>query len=140
MLIIMAAHKIPYIATASLGYIPDLRRKIQRAAEVTRNGEGMAYLHVHQPCTTGWYFDPSKTIEIAKLAVQSGAFPIVEIDHGEFKINIKPKELKFVKEYLEPQRRFRHVTEKQIEIIQKNIHDDWKSLLKLEKDGKLSWY
>jgi pyruvate ferredoxin oxidoreductase beta subunit len=140
MLIIMAAHRIPYIATASLGYIPDLRRKIQRAAEVTRNGEGMAYLHVHQPCTTGWYFDPSKTIEIAKLAVQTGAFPIVEIDHGEFKINIKPKELKTIKEYIEPQRRFRHITEQQIEIMQKNIHDDWKSLIKLEKEGKLSWY
>jgi pyruvate ferredoxin oxidoreductase alpha subunit len=140
MLMIMAAHRIPYLATASLGYIPDFRRKIQKAAEVTRSGEGMAYLHVHQPCATGWYFDPSKTVEIAKLAVQSGAFPIVEIDHGELKINIKPEELKTVKEYLEPQRRFIHLSEEQIEIIQKHIRDDWEFLLKTEKEDKHLWY
>jgi pyruvate ferredoxin oxidoreductase alpha subunit len=140
MLMIMAAHRIPYLATASLGYIPDFRRKIQKAAEVTRSGEGMAYLHVHQPCATGWYFDPSKTVEIAKLAVQSGAFPILEIDHGELKINIKPEELKTVKEYLEPQRRFIHLSEEQIEIIQRHIRDDWEFLLKTEKEGKHLWY
>jgi pyruvate ferredoxin oxidoreductase beta subunit len=139
MLMIMAAHRIPYIATASLGYIPDLKRKIKKAADVTRNGEGLAYIHVHQPCTTGWYFDASKTVEIAKLAVQSGAFPIVEIDHGEFKINIKPRELKPINEYLEPQRRFRHVTEEQMEILQKHIREDWESLLRIEKDGRLPW-
>jgi len=139
MLMIMAAHRIPYLATASLGYIPDLKRKIKKAADVTRNGEGLAYIHVHQPCTTGWYFDASKTVEIAKLAVQSGAFPIVEIDHGEFKINIKPRELKPINEYLEPQRRFRHVTEEQMEILQKHIREDWESLLRIEKDGRLPW-
>ncbi|MBN2334055.1 hypothetical protein JXL21_00750 [Candidatus Bathyarchaeota archaeon] len=140
MLMIMAAHRIPYIATASLAYIPDLKRKIKKAAEVTRAGEGLAYLHVHQPCTTGWYFDPAKTVEIGRLAVQSGAFPVVEVDHGEFKITVKPKELKPVKEYLEPQRRFRHVDEGQLEIIQKHINDDWEALLKIESEGKLPWY
>ena len=140
MLMIMAAHRIPYIATASLAYIPDLKRKIKKAAEVTRAGEGLAYLHVHQPCPTGWYFDTDKTVEIGRLAVQSGAFPLVEIDHGNFKISVKPRELKPVKEYLQPQRRFRHVNESQLETIQKHINDDWESLLKTEREGKLSWY
>ena len=140
MLMIMAAHRIPYIATASLAYIPDFKRKIERAAEITRNGEGMAYLQVHQPCTTGWYFDPAKTVEIGKLAVQTGAWPIAEIDHGEFKLNVKPRELKPVKEYLEPQRRFRHVDNELLEIIQGHIQDDWDSYLKLDEAGKLPWY
>jgi pyruvate ferredoxin oxidoreductase alpha subunit len=140
LLMIMAAHRIPYIATASLAYIPDLKRKIKKAAEVTRAGEGMAFLHVHQPCTTGWYFDPEKTVEIGRLAVQSGAFPVVEVDHGQFKISVKPKELKPVKEYLEPQRRFRHVDEKMMEIIQGHINEDWAALLSMEKQGKLDWY
>jgi len=140
LMMIMAAHRIPYIATASLAYIPDLKRKIKKAAEVTRAGEGMAFLHVHQPCTTGWYFEPEKTVEIGRLAVQSGAFPVVEIDHGLFKINVKPKELKPVKEYLEPQRRFRHVDDQMLEIIQGHINEDWAALLKMEKDGKLDWY
>ncbi|MCK4593815.1 pyruvate synthase subunit beta [bacterium] len=140
MLMIMAAHRIPYIATASLAYIPDLKRKIKKAAEVTRNGEGLAYLHVHQPCPTGWYFDPAKTVEVGRLAVQTGAFPLVEVDHGEFKISVKPKELKPVKEYLEPQRRFRHITEEQLEILQTYTNGDWEALLKMEKDGRLPWY
>ncbi len=66
MLMIMAAHRIPYIATASLSYIPDLERKIKRAAEITRAGEGLAYLHIQQPCATGWYFPPEKTVEIGQ--------------------------------------------------------------------------
>jgi len=140
MLMIMAAHRIPYIATASLAYIPDLKRKIKKAAEVTRNGEGLAYLHVHQPCPTGWYFDPAKTVEVGRLAVQTGAFPLVEVDHGEFKISVKPKELKPVKEYLEPQRRFRHITEEQLEILQTYTNGDWEALLKMEKEGRLPWY
>jgi pyruvate ferredoxin oxidoreductase beta subunit len=140
MLMIMAAHRIPYIATASLAYIPDLKRKIEKAAEVTRNGEGLAYLHVHQPCPTGWYFDPAKTVEVGRLAVQTGAFPLVEVDHGEFKISVKPKELKPVKEYLEPQRRFRHVSEEQLEILQTHINGDWEALLNMEKEGRLPFY
>jgi pyruvate ferredoxin oxidoreductase beta subunit len=140
MLMIMAAHRIPYIATASLAYIPDLKRKIEKAAEVTRNGEGLAYLHVHQPCPTGWYFDPAKTVEVGRLAVQTGAFPLVEVDHGEFKISVKPRELKPVKEYLEPQRRFRHVSEEQLEILQRHINGDWEALLSMEKEGRLPFY
>jgi len=140
MLMIMAAHRIPYIATASLAYIPDLKRKIEKAAEITRNGEGLAYLHVHQPCPTGWYFDPAKTVEVGRLAVQSGAFPLVEVDHGEFKISVKPRELKPVKEYLEPQRRFRHVTDEQLEILQTHINGDWEALLNMEKEGRLPFY
>lgn len=140
MLMIMAAHRIPYIATASLAYIPDLKRKIEKAAKVTRNGEGLAYLHVHQPCPTGWYFDPAKTVEVGRLAVQTGAFPLVEVDHGEFKISVKPRELKPIKEYLEPQRRFRHVSEEQLEILQRHINGDWEALLGMEKDGRLPFY
>jgi pyruvate ferredoxin oxidoreductase beta subunit len=140
MLMIMAAHRIPYIATASLAYIPDLKRKIEKAAEVTRNGEGLAYLHVHQPCPTGWYFDPAKTVEVGRLAVQTGAFPLVEVDHGEFKISVKPRELKPVKEYLAPQRRFRHISEEQLEILQGHINGDWEALLGMEKEGRLPFY
>jgi len=140
MLMIMAAHRIPYIATASLAYIPDLKRKIKKAAEVTRNGEGLAYLHVHQPCPTGWYFDPAKTVEVGRLAVQTGAFPLVEVDHGAFNISVKPRELKPIKEYLEPQRRFRHVSEEQLEILQGHINGDWEALLKMDREGRLPFY
>jgi pyruvate ferredoxin oxidoreductase beta subunit len=140
MLMIMAAHRIPYIATASLSYIPDLERKIKRAAEITRAGEGLAYLHIQQPCATGWYFPPEKTVEIGRLAVQTGAWPIVHVDHGDFKIDVKPKELRPIKEYLQPQARFRHLNDEQFEIIQRDAQYEWDALLELEKRGKFPGY
>lgn len=140
MLMIMAAHRIPYIATASLSYIPDLERKIKRAAEITRAGEGLAYLHIQQPCATGWYFPPEKTVEIGRLAVQTGAWPIVHVDHGDFKIDVKPKELRPIKEYLQPQARFRHLKDEQFEIIQRDVQYEWNALLELEKRGRFPGY
>jgi len=77
---------------------------------------------------------------VGRLAVQTGAFPLVEVDHGEFKISVKPRELKPIKEYLEPQRRFRHVTDEQLEILQTHINGDWEAFLKMEKEGRLPWY
>src|SRR4030042_224167 len=137
---IMAAHRIPYIATASLSYLPDLERKIKKAVEVTKAGKGLAFLHVQQPCATGWYFPESKTVEIGKLAVQTGAWPLMEIDEGNFKLNIKPKELRPIAEYLKPQGRFRHLSEVQLEYLQKDAQIEWNALLELEKRGRFPGY
>ena len=140
MILIMAAHRIPYIATASLAYLPDLERKIRKAAEITRAGRGLAYVHVQQPCATGWYFPPEKTVEVGRLAVQTGAWPLLEVEDGVLKVNVKPRELKPIGEYLKLQRRFRHISEEQLEIIQDDVSRDWGSWLELEKIGRLPWY
>jgi pyruvate ferredoxin oxidoreductase beta subunit len=140
MVLIMAAHRIPYIATASLAYLPDLERKIGKAAEVTRAGRGLAYVHVQQPCATGWYFPPEKTVEVGRLAVQTGAWPLLEVEDGILKVNIKPRELKPIGEYLGLQRRFRHVSEEQVKVLQREVQADWESWLNLEKMGRLPWY
>ena len=137
---IMAAHRIPYITTASLSYLPDLERKIKKAAEITRAGKGLAFLHVHQPCATGWYFPPEKTVEIGKLAVLTGAWPMIEIDDGQFKLNMKPKELRPISEYLKPQQRFRHLTDNMIEMVQQEVQEEWDALLELEKKGRFPGY
>jgi len=138
--LIMAAHKIPYIATASIAYIPDLRRKVEKAAKVTSAGEGLAYLHIQQPCPTGWYFPTEKTVEVGRLAVQTGMWPLLEIEDGVTKLNVKPRKLKPVEEYLMLQRRFRHLSEEQIATIQSEVEKDWESWIELEKLGKLPWY
>ena len=140
LIMIMAAHSVPYIATASLAYIQDLRRKIKRAAEITRAGEGLAFLHVQQPCATGWYFPPEKTVEVARLAVETGAWPVVEIDHGIVKVNVKPRELKPSSEYLRVQGRFNHLTDEQLAKVQGDVERSWENWLKLEKEGRLPWY
>ncbi len=138
--LIMAAHGIPYVATASIAFIPDLRRKIKRAAEITSAGKGLAYIHIQAPCPTGWYYPPEKTVEVARLAVLTGAWPLIEIEEGRVKINVKPKKLKPIKEYLRLQGRFRHLTDEQIEEIQRWVEESWESWLKLEEMGKLPWY
>ena len=137
---IMAAHKIPYIATASLAFLPDLERKVKKAAEITRAGKGLAFIHIHQPCATGWYFPESKTVEIGRLAVQTGSWPLMEIEDGSFKLNNKPKELKPLAEYMKPQQRFRHITESQMEMLQKDVQSEWEALLELEKKGRFPGY
>ena len=111
---IMAAHGIPYIATASIAYPEDYMKKVKKAVET----KGPAYIHLNQPCTTGWGFDPSKTIELGRLGVETGFWPLYEIENGEFKVTYRPTERKPVIEYLKAQKRFKHLTENEVQIIQ----------------------
>jgi len=107
---IMAAHGAPYIATTSLGYPKDMIRKIKKALDV----EGPTYIHAHAPCTTGWGFDTSKTVEVARLAVQTGLWPLYEMENGEI-TSVKKigKQKKPVEDYLRMQRRFKHLFTKE---------------------------
>ncbi|MDR1721982.1 MAG: pyruvate synthase subunit beta [Methanobrevibacter sp.] len=115
--LIMAAHGIPYVATASISYPEDFMKKVKKAAEI----DGPAYIHLNQPCTTGWGYDPSKTIELGRLAVETGSWVLYEIIDGEFKLSYKPQVRRPVKDYLSAQKRFKHLKEEEIEIIQEYI-------------------
>ena len=114
---IMAAHGIPYVATASIAYPEDFVNKVKKAAEI----KGPAYIHLHQPCTTGWGFASEKTIEMGRLAVETGSWILYEVENGEFNITYRPDERKPVKEYLAPQKRFKHLDDEHIEKIQKYV-------------------
>ncbi|MFQ6075319.1 MAG: thiamine pyrophosphate-dependent enzyme [Candidatus Bathyarchaeia archaeon] len=133
--LIMAAHKIPYVATASVAYIRDYKMKIKKAFEVTRAGKGLAFIHVHQPCPTGWRFPGEKAIEVARTAVQTGAWSLFEAEEGKLRVNVKPRELVPVSEYLKSQGRFRHLSEEQIANIQEVVTGNYEKLLELEKTG-----
>jgi len=124
---IAAAHGVPYTASASIGYPADLKRKVKKALKI----KGPKYLHIHQPCTTGWGYPEQKTIEIAKLAVETGMWLLYEIENGEFKLNLKPKR-KPVGEYLRAQKRFRHLTEEDINLLQKMTDERWEKLERKE--------
>ncbi|OPX60850.1 MAG: Pyruvate synthase subunit PorB [Methanobacterium sp. PtaB.Bin024] len=114
---IMAAHGVPYVATASIAYPEDFMKKVQKARET----DGPAYIHLHQPCTTGWGYDPSKTIEMGRLAVETGSWILYEIEEGEFRVTYRPLQRKAVDEYLMAQKRFKHLTDEERERIQKNV-------------------
>lgn len=102
---IMAAHGSPYVATTSIGFPRDMMRKVKKATEIV----GPTYIHSHAPCPTGWGFDGSKTIEIAKLAVETCLWPMYEMENGEITQVRKVKDSRPVEEYLRAQKRFKHL-------------------------------
>ena len=125
---IVAAHKIPYIATASAGYVDDLRKKVEKAKAATDIGP--AYLHIHIPCPTGWGSEPEKSIEIAKLAVQTHCWPLYEIIDGvDYKMTVPVAKPKPVSEYLKLQKRFAGVDEKQLVNVQQGVDKEYARLL-----------
>ena len=126
---IVGAHGIPYAATASVGYIDDLRKKTEKA----KNANGPAFLHVHAPCPTGWGYDSSITIELAKLAVTTRCWNLYELLDGiTVKITKRIKNPQPVKDYLGPQKRFSGVNNEDLVKIQDQIERDYKHLEFLE--------
>ena len=124
---IAMAHHIPYVATASIHNLPDLKKKVKKA----QAANGPALLHIFAPCPTGWRSKPAKTVEIARLAEQTGCWINYECDNGKVMINSKVKELKPVKEYLSLQGRFRHLrSEEQQEAIQEYVTESYERSMK----------
>jgi len=106
LLSIIAAHHIPYAASASVAYPADLQRKVRYAMGV----EGPTFLVIHSPCPLGWRHESSQTVEVARRAVQCGLFPLIELERGEV-TNIMPiRNPRPVRDYLELQGRFAHLT------------------------------
>jgi len=116
---IVAAHGIPYVATATVAYPLDLINKAKKGLEVN----GPAYLHVYTPCPPGWRFPSEKTIEVSRVGVQTGVFILYEVENGQFRLTVKPARRKPVIEYLKMQGRFRHLSEKDIELIQRYVDE-----------------
>jgi len=121
---IMAAHGIPYVATGSVAYPGDLVRKVKKAAAI----HGPRYIHIHAPCPTGWGFPESKTIEVARLAVQTGSWVLYEIEDGELNVTLKLPQRRPLKEYLSMQKRFRHLNETELSQIQQLVDRKWTEL------------
>jgi len=125
MVAIMAAHRIPYAATASIGYPEDLVSKMQKAATI----RGSKFIHILAPCPSGWKSEPAETIKIARLAVQSRVFPLYEVERGEqYAITARPRQVPVI-EYLRRQGRFNHLTPSQVAQIQANVDRAWAGLL-----------
>ena len=99
------AHGIPYVATASVADLHDLEAKVLSAMEL----HGSRYIHVHVPCPLGWGSDPALTISVARLAIESGLFPIFESRRGEITSVHKIRRRVPVEEYLRLQKRFNHL-------------------------------
>jgi pyruvate/2-oxoacid:ferredoxin oxidoreductase beta subunit len=123
---IMAAHRVPYIATASIAYMDDLIRKIKKA-KATR---GFKFIHIVSPCPVGWRFSPELTIRIARLAVQTHLFPLYEVEDGErYILSEEPVQIP-VEEYLKLQGRFDYLKKEDIAQIQEYTDRQWRRLMR----------
>lgn len=134
---IMLAHDMPYVATASPYYWKDLIKKVRRGLEVV----GPAFLHVFAPCPRGWRSNPAKSIEYAKLAVETCVFPIWESVNGQCQLStpsklvaLAPQKKKPVTDYLQGQGRFRHMFKPKgkqlLDEVQRITDERWARLLK----------
>lgn len=133
--LIMLMHKVPYVATASIGYPTDFAEKLRRASEI----KGFRLIHLHSPCPPGWRFDGDKTVLVAKLAVETGAWILWEYDRGNFRIS--PPSVPYkdrsrrkpLTEYVRLQGRLSHLTEEDIRDIERRIDENWKLIQQLEE-------
>ncbi|MDH3454102.1 MAG: thiamine pyrophosphate-dependent enzyme [Desulfuromonadales bacterium] len=124
---IMVAHNIPYMATATTGYPDDLARKVARAMEIKG---GLRFIVVLAPCLTGWGIPDNAGPKTSRLAVESGVFPLYEVENGEsYTLNYGRKGLS-VADYVNTQKRYRHLSPGDIELIQNEVDRDWEKLQK----------
>jgi len=128
--LIVASHGVRYVATAGPADIFDLHKKVQKALST----EGPSFILAYSPCPTGWYIAGENSIEIARIAVQSRVFPLYEIEDGvlRFTQKIEKKDARPVKEYLQMQGRFKHLTGEEIERIQQYVDARYDFLLGIE--------
>jgi len=128
---IAVAHGIPYVATATHGYPFDLMEKVRKAA----NTPGPAYVHILSVCPSGWRSATDTVIRQSRLAVETGMFPLYEVENGQYKMSIDLPQLRPVKDYMKLQGRFRHLSDDVIERIQERVTLEYQKLLEKAKNG-----
>ncbi|MBE0599760.1 MAG: pyruvate synthase subunit beta, partial [Burkholderiaceae bacterium] len=122
---IMAAHEVPYVATASVGFLPDLIRKVEKA--MTMRGTRIITLLV--PCLDGWGLAEDGGMAASRFAVESGAFPLYEVEDGRRYTLNHAQRTRPVCEYLALQRRYRGLAAESVAALQAEIDDNWQRLL-----------
>jgi pyruvate ferredoxin oxidoreductase beta subunit/2-oxoisovalerate ferredoxin oxidoreductase beta subunit len=121
---IMAAHGVPYVATASVGHLADLRRKVAKAKAI----RGFRMITLLIPCLDGWGLADDGSVTAARYAVESGAFPLYEIEDGHRYAVNQPPPSRPVAEYLALQRRYRHLPAADVATLQAEIDEAWARL------------
>ena len=116
--LVAAGHPdVKYVATASVAYPQDLISKVKKALAKG----GPTFIHLLAPCPKGWRFPSDRTIDIGKLAVETGMWRLYEVVDGERRETYEPSDLRPVKDYIRAQDRFAHLTDEDIEKIQEEL-------------------
>ena len=126
--LIMAAHGIPYVATACPSYPFDLAEKIGKAVRA----KGPSYIHIYCSCPTGWHMASELAVAIGRLAVETGVFPLYEVNRGVLKLTRKTSRLRPLKDYLAPQGRFRHLDDATVARFEERVREEYRKLERRE--------
>ena len=121
---IMAAHDVPYAATATAGYLPDLVRKVEKAKAL----RGLRLITILVPCLDGWGVPENQGLALARLAVDSGVFPLYEVEDGHRYTLNPPGKTQPIRAYLKAQRRYAHLDDAAIAELQREIDEGWARL------------
>jgi 2-oxoisovalerate ferredoxin oxidoreductase beta subunit len=121
----MIANGIVYGATVSVAYPDDFIRTIRKAKDI----KGPKFIHAYSPCPSGWRMDPRKSIEVSRLAVRTGSFPLYEYQDGKYSFTKEIKKRKPVEEYLRLQGRFRHLTPADVAEVQALVDREYEELV-----------
>jgi len=124
----MLSHDIKYAATASTSYPQDFMRKLKKASQI----KGFKYIELLAPCIPGWIIESNDGIKVGKLMVESGLWPLYEVENKKLTINFERNKTT-VEIALKAQGRYKHLTPELIKKISKTIDLEWKML----KQGKL---
>ncbi len=122
---IMAAHEIPYTATATPAHLPDLVHKVEKA----KNISGSRVITVLIPCLAGWGLGDDEAIASARLAVDSGMFPLYEVEDGRRYTLNQTTKTRSVRDYLQSQSRYRHLGTEELDEIQAMVDEGWARLV-----------
>jgi pyruvate ferredoxin oxidoreductase beta subunit/2-oxoisovalerate ferredoxin oxidoreductase beta subunit len=131
-LAIMAAHRVPYAASISLAHPEDADRKMRHALDA----RGFRFLHILSPCPTGWKSEPAEGLELIRLAVRSGIYPVIEVFEGRrFVVNVEPEfDAAALERYFASQGRFRG-TKDDLAAVRTAIADQWAELRRRADGG-----
>jgi pyruvate ferredoxin oxidoreductase beta subunit len=121
---IVAAHDAPYVATACPSYPFDLMEKVRKGLDTP----GPAYVHILSVCPTGWRSLPDLSVRIGRLAVETGIFPLYEVENGQYRLSFDFPKLRPVTDYMKPQGRFRHLSPNDINKIQTRVTEEYEKL------------
>ena len=133
--LIMAAHQIPYVATATIGFPEDFAMKLQKAMAVK---DGMSYIHLLSPCILGWGYGISMSMGVSRAAVETNYFPLWEYERGGYRLTYPVKKPKPVTEYTRLLKKFSHLDESDMKEFQKMVDQRFahlEALTRLKEEG-----
>lgn len=128
--LLIAAHGVPYMATATIAYLEDFIQKLIKAKAVK---DGLVYIHLLCPCPTGWRAPTEEMVELSRMAVETNYFPLWEAEKGRIRLTYQPKKPKPVREFLKMMGRFSHLNEQEIDIFQEVVNRRFATIETLSK-------